>query len=273
MGCRSMPKEKISPVTAIRYLQFENLQCAGLLHGVTLRSGGVSAPPYDSLNMGLHVGDSEQDVRTNRQLAAEALTYQTSTVVVGEQVHGTAIARVTPEMAGCGHYQMTDAVAATDGLICTEPEIVLMAHAADCTLLFFYDPVVRCIGLAHAGWRGAMAGMGPLMVEALSKLGSRPENLRVALAPTIGPCCYQVGENVAEQVPQIWRAEVLQPAAGAYYFDLPEFQRLQLRAAGIKEENLVKSSYCTACHPDLFYSYRAAGGQTGRMAGVISMKW
>lgn len=268
-----MAKEEICQVGPRRYLQFKNLQCAGLLHGFTLRQGGVSVPPYNSLNMGLHVGDSEQAVRTNRQLVAEALAYQANAVVVGEQVHGTSIARVTPAMAGCGHYQMTDAVAATDGLICTEPDIVLMAHAADCTLLFFYDPVVRCIGLAHAGWRGAVAGMGPLMVEALSKLGSRPENLRVALAPTVGPCCYQVGENVVEQIPQQWHAEVLRQVTGAYYFDLPEFQRLQLQAAGIKEENLVKSSYCTACHADLFYSYRAAGGQTGRMAGVISMKW
>lgn len=268
-----MLKEEICQVGAVRYLQFKNLQCEGLLHGYTLRQGGVSAAPYVSLNMGLHVGDDAQAVQANRQLVAKALAYEASLVVVGEQVHGTSIVHVTPDMAGRGHQGQADAVAATDGLICTEPEIVLMAHAADCTLLFFYDPVVRCLGLAHAGWRGAVAGMGPLMVEALTKLGCRPENLRVALAPTIGPCCYQVGEKVVEQVPQYWQAKVVRQAAGAYYFDLPEFQRLQLKSAGIKEENLVKSSYCTACYPDLFYSYRVAGGQTGRMAGVISMKW
>jgi YfiH family protein len=268
-----VPKEEIYQAGSVRYLQFHHLQSAGLLHGFTLRQGGVSRPPYASLNMGLHVGDDEQAVRANRRLAAEALGYPAASVVVGEQVHGTLIAHATPELAGRGHASMTDALPGTDGLICTDPGVVLMAHAADCTILFFFDPVKRCIGLAHAGWRGAVAGMGPLMVEALLKLGCRPQNIRAALAPTIGPCCYQVGENVIEQVPQEWRAQVIHRAAAAYYFDLPELQRLQLQAAGIKAENLIKSDFCTACRPDLFYSYRAAGGQTGRMAGLISMKW
>ena len=205
--------------------------------------------------------DDEQAVRQTADWQPR-LCYPAASVVVGEQVHGTLIARY-PELAGRGHASMTDALPGTDGLICTAPGVVLMAHAADCTILFFFDPVKRCIGLAHAGWRGAVAGMGPLMVEALLKLGCRPQNIRAALAPTIGPCCYQVGENVIEQVPQEWRAQVIHRAAAAYYFDLPELQRLQLQAAGIKAENLIKSDFCTACRPDLFYSYRAAGKPVG----------
>ncbi|MCR3921803.1 MAG: peptidoglycan editing factor PgeF [Firmicutes bacterium] len=268
-----MHKEEIREVETVRYLVFANLQAEDIVHGYTLRTGGVSQSPFDSLNMGLHVGDQQEAVQNNRQRVAHALGYQPAAVVAGQQVHGTAIVHVTSPLCGLGHDNMADAVADTDGLLCTEPGIVLMAHAADCTLLFFYDPVIRCIGLAHAGWRGAVAGMGPLMVEALTKLGSRRENIRVALAPTIGPCCYQVGENVITQVPLHLQPLVMRREGEAIFFDLAQFQRLQLLEMGISNENLSKSTYCTACNPDLFYSYRAAGGQTGRMAGVISMKW
>lgn len=266
-----MRKEEVRESGGVRYLVFQNLIAAGVLHGFSLRFGGVSEAPYDSLNLGLHVGDDAENVWDNRKRLAGALGYAVHRVTVGQQIHGTEIARVTPDLVGRGHQSAHDAIFATDGLVCTESGVVLMAHSADCTLLYFFDPVTRCIGLAHAGWRGAVAGMGPKMVEAMVQLGCTRENIRVALAPTIGPCCYRVGDNVVEQIPTKLQEKVCSRQNDGLYLDLPGLQRLQLLAAGITDALLIKSDICTNCSHDSFFSYRASGGQTGRMAGVISL--
>ena len=266
-----MRKEEIRESGGVRYLVFQNLIESGALHGFSLRFGGVSAPPYDTLNLGLHVGDDLTNVWENRKRLAGALGYAAEHVTVGQQIHGTAIARVTPALVGRGQQSAHDAIAATDGLICTEAGVVLMAHAADCTILYFHDPVAQCIGLAHAGWRGAVAQMGPKMVEAMVQLGCLRENIRVALAPTIGPCCYRVGDNVVEQIPVKLQEKILARKNDGLYLDLSGLQRLQLLAAGVADDLLIKSDICTNCSGDLYFSYRASGGQTGRMAGVISL--
>jgi len=270
---KSREAERIVAAGGIRFLQFTALADEGLVHGFSLRQGGVSLPPYEELNLGLHVGDDPGFVRENRNRLAAALGYVPENVVTCRQVHGTVIRRVGVKQRSLGHLNYADALPGTDGLITLEPHVVLMAHAADCTLLFFYDPEAHCIGLAHAGWRGAVAGMGSRMVEAMCQCGCRRENLRVVLSPSIGPCCYQVGSEVVEAVPGRFRQQVLQQAGNSFYLDLPGLQVLDLLEAGIKESNLFRSSYCTHCRTDLFYSYRAAGGLTGRMAGIISMKW
>ncbi|NLM46916.1 MAG: peptidoglycan editing factor PgeF [Firmicutes bacterium] len=266
-------QERIIAANGISYLVFANLEQAKVLHGFSLRHGGASGPPYDSLNMGLHVGDEEAKVLENRRRFAQVLGYRAEQVVTGRQVHGISIARVTGRDAGRGHAAFAEALPDTDGLLTTSADVVLMAHAADCTLLFFYDPHIPCIGLAHAGWRGALAGMGPAMVRAMCEAGCRPERILVALAPSIGPCCLRVGEEVAAAVPAALRPQVVRRADDGLYLDLPEFHALRLVAAGIRRDNLVKSSYCTKCRQDLFYSYRGAAGRTGRMAGIITLKW
>lgn len=273
MSDRNMEAERIVAAGGVRFLQFAALSAEGLVHGFSLRRGGVSPPPYNELNLGLHVGDDPDLVRENRRRLAAALGYAPENVVACRQVHGTTIRRVGAGEKGLGHADYADALPATDGLLTREPQVVLMAHAADCTLLFFYDPKTRCIGLAHAGWRGAVAGMGALMVEAMCQYGCQRENIRVVLSPSIGPCCYRVGEEVVEAVPPRFRSQVLRQVGQAYYLDLPGLQLLSLLETGIKESNLFRSKFCTHCRTDLFYSHRAAGGITGRMAGIIFLKW
>ncbi|MDW7651276.1 MAG: peptidoglycan editing factor PgeF [Bacillota bacterium] len=266
-----MHSEKIRETGGVRCLTFDNLTGQGIIHGFTLRSGGVSTAPYDTFNLGFHVGDSPQHVLENRRRLAEALGYHPEHVVAGEQVHKTAVSVVDADMRGRGHASSGDAVAATDGLVCMEPGIVLMAHSADCTILFFHDPVLHCIGLAHAGWRGAVADMSRAMVETMHGLGCLRENIRVALSPSVGPCCYQIGEPVIEKIAPGLRGKVISVRDGNSFLDLAGLQRLQLMQAGIPGQNITRSAYCTNCRDDLFFSYRASGGQTGRMAGVISL--
>jgi YfiH family protein len=266
-----MGQEIIREYQGLSVLKFSHLLADGVPHGFSLRSGGVSAPPYDSLNLGFHVGDDRPAVRENRKRLAEALNFSPCKLTVGQQVHGASVVWVTRELCGRGWDSDADAIPGTDGLITGEPGVVLMAHAADCTLLFFYHAAKKCVGLAHAGWRGAVAGTGTGLVEKLARNGCRRETIRVALSPSVGPCCYRVGREVAELVPAKYHRFVLKKCKKEYYFDLPGFHRLQLLEAGISEDNLLVSEYCTSCHGDKFFSYRAAGGRTGRMAGVISL--
>ena len=262
--------EELRESRGIRYLVFNHFVQSNVMHGFTLREGGVSQAPYDTLNLGLHVGDQAHAVQENRRRLAQALGYSPDRVTVGQQVHKTEIVQVTSELIGRGHMCGEDALPQTDGLISTEPNIILMAHAADCTILFFHDAKTGCIGIAHAGWRGAVAGMGPKMVTAMEAVGCRRENIRIALSPCIGPCCYQVGDNVAEEIQSDLRHHVLSNRDGQIHFDMPGLHALQLYQAGVLHSNLVQSQYCTNCNPDLFFSYRASGGHTGRMVGMIS---
>jgi len=266
-----MKHETIRHRYGVSFLTFNSLSDGKLKHGFSLRAGGASPPPYDSLNLAFHVGDDPDAVRENRKRFSYALGYRPEDTVAGQQVHGTDVRFVNRNLRGKGHFSAADALPDTDGLICREQGIVLMAHSADCMILFFYDPVDCCIGLAHAGWRGTIAGIGPAMVRAMVMRGSLPGNIRVAISPAIGPCCYSVGEEIAARIRRSWRDKVTGRRGGRLFLDLPELQRLLLLESGIKESNIVKSSYCTCCHTDKFYSHRASGGVTGRMAGVISL--
>jgi polyphenol oxidase len=263
-------KETICEQSGVSYIRFGGA-FTSIKHGFSLRKGGVSRPPYDTLNTGFHVGDDEGNVAENRHRLALALEYSNSDVVTGQQVHGTAVEVAGSGLRGRGACSDKTALSKIDGLVCIEPGVVLMCHAADCTIIFLYDPKRGSIGLAHAGWRGAVSGMGSAMVSAMAMQGSRPDDVYVALSPTIGPCCYRVGEDVAQQVARRWHESVLIRKEEGLFFDLPELQRLLLIEAGIREERVNKSMYCTCCHGDKFFSYRAAGGQTGRMAAVISL--
>lgn len=266
-----MPEEIIRTYGGISCLVFQNLLESGIKHGLTLRRGGVSREPYHSLNLGLHVGDDTNAVLENRLRLAAALGYEADLVTVGRQVHGTQVAVVTPDLAGRGHKLAEEAINDADGLITAVPGVTLMAHSADCTLLFFHDPKARVVGLAHAGWRGAAANMAAQMVEAMAGAGCLRENLQVALGPSLQPCCCRVGENVVEAIPPKMRRYTVLERDGGLYFDLPGMQRLQLLEAGICAGNLAQSKFCTRCRDDIFFSHRASGGKTGRMAGVISL--
>lgn len=266
-----MGQEIIREYQGLPLLKFSHLLADGVPHGFSLRSGGVSAPPYDSLNLGFHVGDDRPAVRENRRRLAAAQNLSALKLVTGQQVHGASIVWVREEQAQCGWDSDAHTIPGTDGLITGDPGVVLMAHAADCTLLFFYHAAKKYVGLAHAGWRGAVAGIGTGLVDKLACQGCRRETIRVALSPSIGPCCFRVGPEVAERVPAKYHRHILAKRKQGYYFDLPGFHKLQLLESGIAEDNLFVSKYCTSCHGDKFFSYRAAGGRTGRMAGFIAL--
>jgi YfiH family protein len=159
-------------------------------------------------------------------------------------------------------------------LITDAPGVALMLRFADCLPVLLYDPVRRAIGLAHAGWRGTVAGIAAKAISAMTEAyGSRPGDIIADLGPCIGPCCYQVGTDVIELVKanfNPWQ-ELLHPQGdGSLHFDLREANRRQLAELGVEEIEMIQ--LCTACRTDEFFSYRAEGGHTGCFAVVLGKR-
>ena len=242
---------------------------AGFRHGFTTRQGGVSAPPFDSLNLGWKWGDAPACVDENhrRLLAASGASVMVRTL----QVHGIRILRV-----GRGDDPIAVGAERADGLISDEPGLALSVHVADCTPILMACPRTMACAALHAGWRGTVAGMARAGVESMvSNFGCRPQELHVALGPCIGPCCFEVGNEVVDvfmaAMPAAWRGSVVLAAEGQRtHIDLRAFQRLDLEAAGVLHENIDTSTDCTLCDPDgRFYSFRGAGRASGQSVGFI----
>src|SRR5690606_30830206 len=134
------------------------------------------------------------------------------------------------------------------------------------------DPETPAVGLVHAGWRGTCQGIAARAVEAMAHaFGTRPQSCEAVLGPSIGPCCYEVGPEVAERFAG-WAESPVRVRDGRLHLDLWAANRHLLEAAGVPAANSHTAAMCTRCRSDRFVSYRAAGGQTGRMAAVIGLK-
>ncbi|GIP48151.1 laccase domain protein [Paenibacillus sp. J53TS2] len=255
----------------------------GISVGFTGRSGGVSEPPYDRLNLAYHVGDEPLHVLENRRRLSEALGFSPEGWTCGEQVHGSAVAVVRAEDRGKGYLDRSSAFQETDGLVTNVPGILLTSFYADCVPLYFVDPVQRVVGLAHAGWKGTVRHIAAEMIETMErKFGSQRSEIRTAIGPSIGGCCYEVDEAVMEKVREALPDEggsakekpyaSASDHAGKTMLNLKELNRIIMIKAGILPTHIECTRWCTSCHPEYFYSYRAQGGVTGRMASWIGIK-
>lgn len=248
--------------------QFETLsRYEGLVHGVTSRHGGRSEAPYDSLNVGLHVGDDASLVVENRRLVCDALGFGFEHLTFGQQVHGARVHVMTSMEAGRGRARFEDGLPGADGLIVREPGLAVGVYVADCVPLVMYDPERRVAAVVHAGWRGTAAGIAGEAVRVLTEtLGVHPETLHVGVGPAIGRCCYDVSAEVARAV------GVAELRDGKWYADLAEANYQQLMAAGVASNHIELSGVCTACRADEFYSERKLGRPTGRFAAIIALR-
>jgi YfiH family protein len=255
-------------VNGIPYYGFEALaDHEQIVNAIFTRLGGVSRPPFAELNVGHLVGDELAAVETNHRLIYQTLGLSNEEVVTAHQVHGNGTAMVGPDHGG-------KVVPSTDGLITNTPGMNLMLRFADCLPIFLYDPERQAIGLGHAGWRGTAAKLAQriatLMIE---DLGSDPRKMIAGLGPAIGPCCYQIGTEVAELLKaslEDWEGALHHLEGNTFHLNLWEANRQQLMKVGIREIEVTQ--ICTACHPDEFFSHRAEKGQTGRFAAVIGIR-
>ncbi|WP_048602574.1 peptidoglycan editing factor PgeF [Rubeoparvulum massiliense] len=250
--------------------------------GFTTRLHGFSEPPFQSNNLGYHVGDKEELVQQNRHQLCEDAQLAWNGWVSFQQVHSDKIGYVSQFDAGRGRDSLEDAIPQWDGAYTDQAGILLTALFADCVPLFFYAPGAQLIGLAHAGWRGTVKGIGATMVQRWQKeYHVQPNEILVAIGPSIQGCCYEISDHVAiplvEQLEhyhlQDKVEEVLTPLSnkGQYRCHLSQANRLILEAVGVPSDQIVQSNDCTSCHVDRFFSYRKEGGKTGRMAAFIQL--
>ena len=276
-----------------------------LVHGFSTRAGGFSRPyGKGDLNLGFTKDDSRAAVERNRaafltQLGA--LSKQRSAarkssakfwpLITLRQIHSDIIHCVD---------QVPAEQLAGDGLITATPGLLLAIQTADCLPVILVDTKRHAVGVFHAGWRGTLKrivekGVG----EMLRCFGSRPRDIRAAIGPGIQGCCYQVGEEVRtkfesqfayaaslfrevkesdpvrEKYPLLFltaRAPGHSELPKSIFLDLVEANRQQLLAAGVPKKNIESSPFCTNCHPELLFSYRAEHGKTGRLMGVAGIR-
>ena len=236
----------------------------GLVHGFLGRGGGRSQPPYASLNLSYENGDDTQTVTQNWCDLKLVVGLHDFNVVTAKQVHGDTILRVssgTGKRTGVGDGLMTDATNVFVGVM-----------AADCVPLLFLEPERKIVAAVHAGWRGTAAGIAARAIARLKEdYQIDPSALHVAMGPSIGPCCYQVGKEVAEQIGANWKEEMRGawiPEGAKGRLDLRAVNEAQLVAVGVPRRQIQQLGLCTACNIEKFFSYRKEG-KTGSQLSFI----
>jgi len=243
---------------AAHHLIFPALTHPALRHGVFTRAGGVSPPPWQSLNAGFHVGDSQANVLENRDRIKQALGLER--LVSLQQVHGATVRIVTDRPAGDVE------LAAADALLTDLAGVGLMIQQADCQAVLLFDPARPAVGIAHAGWRGSVVNIIAASVHAMQEnYGSRPDDLLAAVSPGLGPCCAEF-RNFRHELPAGLHAYQVAPN----HFDFWAVSRDQLLAAGLQPARITIAGRCTVCDRR-FFSYRR-DRLCGRSASVIGLR-
>ena len=245
----------------------------GIIAGMTTRHGGVSRTPFRSLNVGFHVGDQKEDVLINRRLVAKKLSVPLERWTVGSQPHGSSIYKVQNDDAGKGALAEHTAIQGIDGLYTEERGVLLVSLYADCVPIFFFEKQRQVVGIAHAGWKGSVDNIAGRMVEAWKKEGIDPSAIQAVIGPAIGSCCYEVNDDVIDEVNklQFKRKVAHKQENGKYRLNLKLLNKQLLMQAGVAEEAIAVSQRCTSCESSTFYSHRKEKGQTGRMMAFIGM--
>lgn len=262
----------------VPFLQFNALnECGIVSHGFSTRMGGVSEGIYASMNLSYTRGDKEEAVTENFVRFARALEVCPEDYVFSDQTHTTNIRVVTEEDRGKGFVRARD-YQDIDGLVTNVKGLVLSTFYADCVPLYFVDLKQKAIGLSHSGWKGTVGKIGKKTVETMEReYGSKPEDILVAIAPSICRECYEVSEDVAVEFKKIFPKEnhgkiMDDKGNGKYQLDLWECNKRILLDAGIREENISITNICTCCNSDLLFSHRASQGKRGNLGAFLMLK-
>jgi polyphenol oxidase len=233
----------------------------GLVHGFFGRKGGASGGTYASLNLSRRVGDDPTAVARNRVLVEQAA--KGLTLVGMHQVHGTRVVRVSDSR---------EEVGSADGMYTTVGGLGLAVLTADCVPVLMVAPAVRLAVAVHAGWRGTVTGVVPAAMKTVcDDFDLRPADLRIALGPAIGACCYEVERVIGEELTDRWGAmpDAWHPDGSHGRLDLRAANRAMLVALGVPADCIELVGSCTSCESDRFFSHRHSGGCTGRQISVV----
>jgi polyphenol oxidase len=243
----------------------------GFLHGFSTRAGGVSPPPYATLNLAASVGDDAGSVAENQRRFAGEVGYAPERLFVVSQVHGSAVRVVGPhDTPECVRAESADGLVSSAGAC-------VGIRTADCVPILLADPETRAVAALHAGWKGCVAGVVGAGVRALAlQSGARPARLSAAIFPHIRACCFEVGPEVAEALSAaapggatVLRSAHVQPASDKPHVELVAVVCAQLLAAGLQATSIDDVAGCTCCEPERFFSYRRDGSASGRHLAAI----
>ena len=263
-----MLQSKKNEVSYFQYSIFSNHKNK-VSHFITTRQGGVSKGTYQSLNLGMMQADPVDNVIENRKRVANAFGLSLTDFVFPIQVHGTQIIRITEKDRGKGAFCLNDAFADTDGFITNVPRLCLITLAADCVPITFFDPIKKAIGVAHAGWKGTALKTPKFLIESMGReFNSNPKDIIVGIGPSGGPCCYEVGQDVVDEVAKTFDPNnVIISRSGKTFFNMWEANRITLIESGVMPTNIEQAEICTITHSDTFFSARQGHG--GRFAAGI----
>ena len=231
-------------------------------HAFLTRKGGVSLPPYHTLNLSNENGDREKDVIQNKNRIAGTFCFDPMRLVLLNQIHQDKILLLRKPIVALPSPMKYDA------MITNAPNIFLGILTADCLPIFLVDQKKRVIAAIHAGRQGTALNITTKVLKKMEEeFGCASENLLIAMGPSIGPCCYEIGEKVFR--PE-WEPFSTFVGDGKRMVDLAEINIAQMKEEGIKEKQIFRIDLCTSCHLDLFFSYRK-DGQTGRQLSFIGI--
>lgn len=254
-------------------IEFINIKLPRAWAVFSTKGGGLSSYPYSTLNLALHVGDDEQAVLGNRKIFAQAVGFSFEDVVCAQQVHGCEIKTVDVKERGRGTKDYGDALPETDGMITGDQQVILAAFFADCVPVYAVDPVKGVVGLAHAGWKGTLNGIAGRLIQKMeTDFKTDPRSCFAFIGPSIGPCCYEVGEDIINKLNDpLLLNNCCFEKDGKWFLDLWEMNRRVLLNAGLTSEHIGIGGICTSCCQS-FFSYRRDLGRTGRMAAFIRLQ-
>jgi len=252
---------------SIIYYTFNSFDCYQVTHGFFTRHGGVSPDPWNSLNLGSTVGDSRINILENRKRLFKAINRSEETIFDAWQVHGVnVICTNSPRIPNQPHEK-------ADIIITDNSSVTLLSRFADCVPILLYDPIIKVVAIAHAGWQGTIKKIAKIAVTSMNeKYGCKTMNIIAGIGPSIGPDVYQIKEDVISSVMSNFPnnySSFLNQKDGFVTFDLWKSNEFVLKTAGV--ENIEIGSICTASNINDWYSYRRESGNTGRFAAVIAL--
>ncbi|HHW47424.1 MAG TPA: peptidoglycan editing factor PgeF [Clostridiaceae bacterium] len=267
----------IKDINGLKYVQFKNLlKYEGqLVHCFTTRIGGVSSGECATLNLGFNRNDSRENVLENYRRVCNALDIDMESLVFSNQVHDKRIKIVDENDRGKGITRESDIIG-YDALATNCKNVALVTFYADCVPVLLYDSGKGAIASVHSGWRGTVKKIAANAVRKMAEAyGCNPGKIEAVIGPSIGRCCFEVGEEVyREFVENIeYSADCcVKTGIRKWNVDLQEIIKKTLIYSGLKENNIYLSEICTKCNKDMFFSHRGDNGKTGSLAAIMMLK-
>lgn len=261
--------EEKNGVVTLKCRAFDGIE--GLRHGFSTRHGGVSQGYLASMSFSYNK-ESEEIVDENFRRFCGANGLPFDSLVLTHQTHTANVAAVDEGYCNQGrHRRLRD----TDGLVTATPGLGLICFTADCVPLLLADPETGVVAAVHAGWRGTVNSIAAEAVKKMAALGAKPENILVAIGPSIGPCCFEVGPEVQKEFTDRFGKKIpIVPSAreGHTMVDLWKANSLVLEECGVAAEHIFTAGVCTFCNHDDYYSHRYTNGLRGSLIAAIAME-